>query len=157
MPRGCTDSEMATAQRTARAGPSKVARNPSQRFFTSLPRKRVSCCRTASSYRSRRVRHCRSPISAARFVEPTMSVNITVARTRSRSGSLQEFLDFANHLVNDFALVNRPMISARKFDIFRTVDIGRKIAPLFDWDGTVISLVENERWDVDSRQHMPDF
>ena len=36
----------ACAQRTARAGPSKVARNPSPSDFTSLPRERASSRRT---------------------------------------------------------------------------------------------------------------
>src|SRR5271166_5988544 len=39
-----------------------------------------------ASWRSSKARHCRSPTSAARFVESTMSVNMTVASTRSTSG-----------------------------------------------------------------------
>ncbi len=42
MPSGRTRSMIAEAQRTARAGPSKVARKPSPKVLTSRPRKRAS-------------------------------------------------------------------------------------------------------------------
>ena len=47
---------MACAQRTARAGPSKVARKPSPIVLTSRPRNRAIWLRTSASCRSRIVR-----------------------------------------------------------------------------------------------------
>ena len=49
---GPTASAMAQAQRTARAGPSKVARNPSPSDFTSLPRERASSRRCLAARKS---------------------------------------------------------------------------------------------------------
>ena len=80
-------SAIIVAQRTARAGPSNVARNPSPRFFTSRPRNRDNWWRTISSWRSSNARHARSPNAAACFVESTTSVKRTVASTRSISVS----------------------------------------------------------------------
>ena len=82
-PRARTPSRMATAQPMARRGPSKVARVPSPVLLTCRPRNRSSWRRTKRSYPSSSSFHRRSPSSAARAVEPTMSVNITVVRTRS--------------------------------------------------------------------------
>ena len=77
-----------SAQRTARAGPSNVAKNPSPAVSTSVPRNRPSSARTTPVVLARRARpSALSPSSAAFSVEPTMSVNITVASTRSRSAS----------------------------------------------------------------------
>ena len=81
-----TASAIARAHRIARAGPSKVARKPSPAVSTSRPRKRASCAphervvalEQLAPARGRRAR-------AAVSVEPTMSVNITVASTRSGS------------------------------------------------------------------------
>src|SRR4051794_40268294 len=78
-----TDSAMSLAQRTPRAGPSNVARKPSPVCLTSRPPKRESWRRTSSSWRASRSRQRLSPSSAARSVEPTMSVNSTVDSTRS--------------------------------------------------------------------------
>jgi hypothetical protein len=89
IPRSRTHSTTAQAQRIARAGPSKLATKPSPVVFTSLPRKRVSCRRTAASCEASSSRQARSPSAAARSLEPTMSVKSTVARTRSGSGSSQ--------------------------------------------------------------------
>jgi hypothetical protein len=66
-----TAASIAGAQRTARAGPSKVARKPSPVCFTSRPRNRMSCWRTISLCCSSVARHMRSPSAAARFVEST--------------------------------------------------------------------------------------
>src|SRR6266542_1976929 len=79
---------MATAQRIARAGPSNSARNPSPVVLTSRPPCRAISWRISASFRSNRSRHRRSPISAARSGDETMSLNITVARTRPVSDPL---------------------------------------------------------------------
>src|SRR5215212_3553893 len=50
-------------------------------------RKRLSCTRTMASWASSKACQSRSPISAARLVESTMSVKSTVARTRSSATS----------------------------------------------------------------------
>ena len=49
------------------------------------PRKRASSVRTARLWSFKTVCHARSPSAAASSVDPTMSVNSTVARTRSGS------------------------------------------------------------------------
>ena len=85
MPSPFTPSTMACAQRIARAGPSNDAKNPSPTVSISVPRNRPSKERTPAWCRSRSCRHARSPSSAAFWVDPTMSVNSTVARTRSSS------------------------------------------------------------------------
>ncbi len=66
----------------ARLGAAKVAKKPSPVVFTSRPSNRLSCRRTAASWVASRSRQRWSPSSAARTVEPTMSVNMTVASTR---------------------------------------------------------------------------
>ena len=70
-----------------RAGPSNVARNPSPVVLISLPRNAVSSRRTAASCASSSSVQRRSPSAAARSVERTTSVNMTVARTRSGSSA----------------------------------------------------------------------
>src|SRR6516165_9765053 len=87
MPNAGTASRIAIAQRIARCGPSNIARKPSPEVFTSRPRKRASCERTTASCASSNACQSRSPISAARRVESTMSVNSTVASTRSSTKS----------------------------------------------------------------------
>ena len=60
-----TDSTAASAQRIARAGPSKLARKPSPAVSISLPRKRSSWRRTAAWCASSSSRQRRSPSSVA--------------------------------------------------------------------------------------------
>src|SRR6266545_2749699 len=76
---------MASAQRIARAGASNRARKPSPVVLISCPPWAANCLRTSSSWRSSNSRHRRSPTCAARSVDETMSLNITVARMRSGS------------------------------------------------------------------------
>src|SRR5215210_40764 len=76
-------STSACAHRIARAGPSKLAKNPSPAVSFSSPRNRLSSRRTRAWWRSSRSRHAASPSSAARSVEPTMSVKRSVASTLS--------------------------------------------------------------------------
>ena len=85
-PSAATASTISLAQRTARAGPSKVARKPSPIVLTSVPRQRASASRTTVLCSSSSSRQRPSPSRAACSVEPTMSVNSTVASTRSGSG-----------------------------------------------------------------------
>ena len=73
------------AHRSARVGASKVARMPSPVDFTKRPRNRSTSSRPMRSWRSRSRLHRWSPRSAACSVDRTMSVNRTVARTRSAS------------------------------------------------------------------------
>ncbi len=65
------------------AGESKVAKNPSPVGTTSLPLHLVISFLNKSLWRSRRSRHFRSPIDAARSVEVTMSVNRMVFKALS--------------------------------------------------------------------------
>jgi len=76
-------SRSAVAQRIAAPGLSKVARMPSPVDFTSRPPDRSTSSFAARSCASRSTLHCRSPIRLARSVDPTMSVNRTVASVRS--------------------------------------------------------------------------
>ena len=66
-------------------GPVEEARAPSPSHFTRCPRKRSSWRATPVPCTSSSSRHCWSPSAAARSVDATMSVNSTVARTRSGS------------------------------------------------------------------------
>ena len=68
------------ACRTVKSGDKSVAR-----CLISRPRLRESWSRTERSCASRRERHRRSPSDAVRAVDETMSLNITVVRTRSIS------------------------------------------------------------------------
>ena len=74
---------MLSAQRMARAGPSKQAKNPSPVVLISRPRETLSSSRTILSWVSSSVRQRVSPSDAARSVEPTMSEKSTVVSTRS--------------------------------------------------------------------------
>lgn len=65
----------AMAQRIARCGPSNIATKPSPEEFTSRPRNRASSDRTTASCASSSACQPRSPISAARRVESTMSAD----------------------------------------------------------------------------------
>ena len=88
MPSSRTASSIACAHRTARAGPSNVARNPSPVVSTSVPRWRVDLALRPLVMSARAVASTRaSPSSAALLVESTMSVNSTVASTRSASAA----------------------------------------------------------------------
>ena len=80
-----TLSVIDNAHRPARAGPSNVTRNPSPAVSISFPPKLFSSVRTTPWCACKSSRHRASPSSAARSVEPTMSVNSTVPRTRSNS------------------------------------------------------------------------
>jgi hypothetical protein len=66
-----------------RSEPSIEATNPSPVVLISLPRNRRRWSRTIWSRASRSERQLRSPIDDTRSVDPTMSVNSTVVRTRS--------------------------------------------------------------------------
>ena len=84
-PRSATASRTAIAQRIARAGPSKVAKNPSPAVSISRPEKWSSSLRTTAWCCSRNSAQRWSPSASARSVEPTMSVKRTVASTVSGS------------------------------------------------------------------------
>lgn len=83
MPTARSASQIAAAQRTARPGPSKVARTPSPVDLIRRPRCRSISWLTSASWVVSSSRHRRSPRPAACSVEPTTSVNTTVASTRS--------------------------------------------------------------------------
>ena len=85
-PSGRSASMMAMAHTIACAGRSNIAKKPSPAVSISLPRNCFSCARTTRWWRATRSRQARSPMLAARSVEPTISVNMTVARTRSWVG-----------------------------------------------------------------------
>ena len=82
-PRRRTPALMAFAQRIARVGLSKAAKNPSPAVSISRPSCRASWARTTRWCRERSSHQRRSPSSTSRPVESTMSVNKTVAMTRS--------------------------------------------------------------------------
>jgi hypothetical protein len=82
-----SSSRSAAAQRIPRPGPSKVAMSPSPVVLTNRPPHSSTTRCASSSCTSRSLRQRRSPSSLARSVEPTMSVNSTVASTRLGSGT----------------------------------------------------------------------
>ena len=77
------DCLIASAARTAWAGCSKVAKNPSPAVSTSRPRNRWSSRRTAAWWAATSRCHARSPSLTVRSVDPTISVKRIVARNRS--------------------------------------------------------------------------
>src|SRR5207237_9602239 len=77
-----TAATIASAARTAWAGWSKVAKNPSPAVSTSRPRNRWSSPRTAAWWAATSCCHGRSPSLTARSVDPTISVNRIVANNR---------------------------------------------------------------------------
>ncbi len=85
--------------RARRTGPGCRPR----RSATSWPPNRAVSCRTSGRCRSSSSRHRRSPRLDASPVEPTMSVNTTVASTRSAPGPTadpgEELLDLVDDLV----------------------------------------------------------
>ena len=93
---------IASAQRTARAGPSNVASTPSPVLFTLVPSWRESSARITASWDSRSARHARSPRSVAIDVDATRSVTRTVFTTlvaglTGPTLGLDEVLDRAEH------------------------------------------------------------
>ena len=76
-----TASTIATAHPTARAGPSNVAKKPSPAVSVSTPRWRASSSLTTEWCRRTRSFQARSPSDACSSVDPTISVNRTVAST----------------------------------------------------------------------------
>jgi hypothetical protein len=87
-PRRAAAADKATAHFMARPGPSKLARIPSPVVLIRRPR----CCPTSRcaslSCSSSSCRQALSPRVDSRLVESTMSVNRTVARTRSTSSTM---------------------------------------------------------------------
>ena len=72
-------------EHNARPGPSNVASTPSPVDFTSWPRNRSSSASTTRSWAARTSLQCRSRTRDRWSVEPTMSVNMIIASTRSES------------------------------------------------------------------------
>ena len=86
-PRSPTASTIASAQRIARAGPVEGGEEAVAGGVDLAPAEaREGSADDRAVVARARSLHCRSPSSAARAVEPTMSVNSTVASTRSGSG-----------------------------------------------------------------------
>ena len=85
----------------------------------------VTSSRVRRSWRSRVSRHRRSPSSAANSVEPTMSVNMTVASARSIAtlghGSGRELLDRVHVLLESFA--ERDRVPSRQLEERRLRDV----------------------------------
>jgi hypothetical protein len=77
-----SSSRKAAAQRIPRPGPSKVASTPSPVVLMSWPWNSSTTRRASSSCTSSSSRQRRSPSRLACSVDPTMSVNNTVASTR---------------------------------------------------------------------------
>ena len=139
---------IAAAQRTPRAGPSNVARKPSPRLFTSWPRNRLICVRTASSWRSSSARHCRSPSSAARFVEID---DVGEQHRRQHAIGLgfaaracQKLLGFADDAVDQVGFPERVVINAGQFDELRSGDMVGDVASRLDRDAGVAGAMQDQ-------------
>src|SRR3954467_6749717 len=152
-----TASPAVSAQRTARAGPSKAARKPSPAVSTSRPRKRSSSRRTAASWvlssSRQRAAELGGPLGRADDVgEQDGGKHAVGFRHRPCAG--QELLD----LVGDCVRVagGDPVIRARKLDELRAGDPGREITALRHVDVVVAGPVEDERRDLDRGEDVPD-
>ena len=97
---------------------------PSPVVFTSRPPYRTSSARTIESCVSRSALQARSPSAAARSVEATMSLNSTVASTRSSRAAppRHELLDLVDELV-DVEAPHR-IVAARQLDVLRIRECG---------------------------------
>ena len=124
--------------------------------LTARPRKRSSSRPTDRLERiSSSVRQRRSPSSAARLVESTMSENITVARIRSAlrppTGAGEELL----HLVDALArpLPNDSALAPRQLEVARTRDVLGEVPRVADVDEPVAGAMQDQRRHLDRRQH----
>ncbi len=144
------------AHRIARAGPSNVARKPSPVRFTSRPRWRSSAWRNSASWRSRRNRHPRSPISAARRVESQMSVNSTVASIRSGSRSCR--VPVRNSSISPITRLGvadgEHVVAALELHVAGARHLRRDVAGVLDLDEAVLCAVHHERRHADRGQHV---
>ena len=124
--------------------------------FTSRPRNRTSCDRTTASCASSSACQSRSPISAARRVESTMSVNSTVANTRSSATSAwwpvrnaaiswkdaRHGFDQVVDVATRHSTYSRPVCGLRP-----TFLRGR--------DERIVGVLEDKGWHADCRKHRP--
>ena len=128
---GRTRSMIAEAQRTARAGPSKVARNPSPNVFTSRPRKRASSCDSVVVPTAQN-----TPVAVAKFGGTLRRADDVGEKYRrqhavwlsSSSRPGQELLDLVDDAVGDITLAERIMIGSWQFNVFRTRDMSREVS-----------------------------
>ena len=150
---------IASAQRTARAGPSKVARKPSPAVSTSRPRKRSSSRRTAASWALEQlapaaVAELDGPLGRADDVgeedggQHAVGLRVPAAcrsgtprsRRRSRRRSPAEI----------------QWSSPGQLDELRARDPGGEVAALRDVDVVVAGAVEHERRHLDRGEDVPD-
>ena len=154
-----TASASESAQRTARAGPSNVARNPSPAVPISRPAYRASCSRTRAWWARRTSAHAASVSSAARAVEPTMSVNRTVASTRSLSGRVRAPVRNCSISPTTASASADPgqMVVAGELHERRSGDAFGEVPARLDGDHPVARAVDDERRDADGAQDRPDI
>ena len=122
---------MPSAQRIARAGPSKTAKKPSPAVSISSPAKRSSSRRTTVWCCSTRRDHAESPSCRAVSVEPTMSVKRIVARTRSATGAGRA--PVRNSSISSrsgSASIHGSVLDPRQLDQPRAGNRVRELAPL---------------------------
>ena len=145
---------IALAQRTARAGPSNVARKPSPAVSTSRPRKRSSSARTSawccsSSSRQRAVAERGRALGRADDVgEQHRRQDAVGLRRRAHPG--QELLD----LVGERGRIARheQVVVARELDEPRARDPLGDVAALLDVDVAVADAVQDQRRHAIDRQ-----
>src|SRR5438445_7527075 len=129
MPRSPTARTIEPAHRTARAGPSKVARNPSPAVSTSLPLKRSSSRRTAAWWASHEPRSvaelCRALGRADDVGEEHRRQDTVRLRPMPHAG--EELLDLVEDLVG---VDPGQMVVPRQLDEARTRDVLGDVAAL---------------------------
>src|SRR5829696_4610430 len=152
-----TPSTMLVAQRTARAGPSKVARNPSPRVFTSRPLKRAISCR------SRVVAFEKgSPAAISKLSGPLRRIH-DVGEHHGREHPVrldlppragQELLDLVRQAVH----IARPghVVIAGKLDVLGSGDARPEEAACFNIDAEIANSVEHEGGNLDRWENMAD-
>src|SRR5262245_29466796 len=148
---------MATAQRIARAGPSKVARKPSPAVSISRPRNRSSSRRTAERWRSSRFAQLRSPSARTRSVDPTMSVNKTVASTRFGCGAGLAPVTSSSISSKDHVSILGPpgVIYAQELDKACAGNARGDVAALLDVRVAILRPVHDDRRNANRRQYLP--
>jgi hypothetical protein len=147
-------SERAAAQRIARPGPSKVASIPSPVVLISWPPNSSTSRRATSSWTLSSSRQRRSPSRLACPVEPTMSVNSTVASTRVgaaiRRTPVRKASIWSEGKLRRFPDEGR--VGPGKLDQARLGDVLGEVAAMLGRDVPGVPSMHDQGWRLDQRQ-----
>ena len=148
---------IASAQRRAReGGPSKVARKPSPTVLTSRPPKRAELGPDDQSCWESRPRQRPSPSLAASVVASTMSVNITVSRSRAGAVPVRTPGEELGDLLDDRLAVaeERERVGPGELDVARAGDVLGQVAGVAHVPHQLLGSVHHQRGHRDRGQQL---